>query len=82
MKIKALLEGILAGVISAIFSYYILISKAITVALATRHKMPNAWFSGLIVWYAMFLVIGISVVIAVVVCRIVYKHAARRALRP
>lgn len=74
MKIKAIFEGILAGIISAILSYYVLISRATIAAIMIRRKMPDAWFSGLIVWYATFVVIGISIVIAGVACRMVYKH--------
>jgi uncharacterized membrane protein len=74
MKIKAIFEGILLGIISAILSYYALISPATVTALAVRRKMPDAWFSGLIVWYAAFIVIGVSIVIGGVACRAVYKH--------
>ena len=81
MKIKAALEGILAGVVSAIFSYHVLVSPATVAAIAIRRKMPDAWFSGLIVWYATFAVIGVSIVIAGVTCRIVYKHATRATTR-
>ena len=48
MKIKALVEAIVAGLVSAIFSYRALISSAILTAFAIRRKMPGAWFSGLI----------------------------------
>jgi hypothetical protein len=43
MKIKAILEGILVGAISAILSYYALISPATVAAIAMRRKMPDAW---------------------------------------
>jgi predicted phage tail protein len=74
-KIKAVLESVLAGVISAIFSYSALIAPAIIAASAIRRKMPDAWFSGLITWYATFIVLGVSLVIAGVACRMVYKQA-------
>jgi hypothetical protein len=76
MKIKAIFEGILLGVISAILSYYALISPATVTALAVRRKMPDAWFSSLIVWYGAFIVIGVSIVIGGVAFRVVYKHVA------
>jgi hypothetical protein len=75
MKIKAVLESIFAGVIAAIFSYRVLIAPATLAALALRRKMPDAWFSGSITWYAMFVVFGISILIAGFACRIVYRHA-------
>jgi len=76
MKIKALVEGILAGVVSAIFCYWALISPATLAAIAIRRKMPDAWFSGLITWYAMFAVIGVSMAVAGVASRVIYKHAS------
>jgi hypothetical protein len=76
MKIKAVLESIVVGVILAILSYHELRVPAYLAAVALRRKMPDAWFSGLITWYALFVVIGISMVIAGVASRMVYKHAA------
>jgi len=81
MKIKAIFESILAGVILAILSYWALISPATIAAIAIRRKMPDAWFSGLIVWYATFGVIGMSIVIAGLASRMVYKHIAGSARR-
>jgi hypothetical protein len=80
IRTKAIFESILAGAISAILSYSALISPATVAAIAIRRRTPNAWFSGLIVWYTTFLVIGISVVIAGAVFRIVYKHAVGSTL--
>jgi hypothetical protein len=76
MKIKVVLESILTGVISAILCYGALRLPAELAAFALRRKMPDAWFSGLIVWYALFVVIGISIAIGGVACRMVYKSAA------
>ena len=81
MKIKAILAGILVGAISAILSYYALISPATVAAIAMRRKMPDAWFSGLIVWYATFIVILVSIVVAGVASRVVYRHVADSAPR-
>ena len=77
MKTKAILESTLVGVILAIMCYFVLISPATAAALAIRGKMPDAWFSGLIVWYATFFVIGVSIVIASIAWRMVYKHVLR-----
>jgi uncharacterized membrane protein len=79
MKIKAVLEGILAGLISAVLSYSALISRATVTAIAMRREMPDAWFSGLIVWCATFIVILVSIVIAAVAYRVVYEYAAESA---
>jgi hypothetical protein len=82
MKIKAIFEGILAVVVSAVLSYRVLISPATVAAITIRRKMPEAWFSGLIDWYATFAVLGVSIIIAGVACRAVYKHIAESAAKP
>jgi len=79
MKIRTETEIILFGVIVAMLSYLALISPATIAALAIRRKMPDASFSGSIVWYATFIVIGLSIVIAGVVCRMVCKDIAGAA---
>jgi len=76
MKLKVVFESILAGVISAMLSYGALSLPATLAAIALRRKTPNAWFSGLVVWYAHFVVIGISIIVAGVACLMVYKHAS------
>ena len=76
MKTKALVEGALAGVVSAIFCYWALLSPATLAAFAIRRRMPEAWFSGLITWYAMFAVIAVSIAVAGVACWMVYKRAS------
>ncbi len=75
MKAKTIVESILAAVISAVFSYRALISPATLAALAIRHRMPDAWFSDLIEWYAEISVMGVSIVIAAVAGRVVYRSA-------
>jgi hypothetical protein len=79
MKIKAILEGILVGLISAIFSYSVFISRATFAAIVLLRKMPDAWFSGSIVWYATLVVMLISIGIAAVAYRVVYKYIAKLA---
>lgn len=74
MRIKAMVEGALAGVLSLALSYKILIAPATFVALSIRRRFPHAAFSGLIVWYATFGVFALSVVIACVAFRAVYRH--------
>jgi len=76
VRAKAILDSALAGAISGILSYSVLISPTTRAAVAIRHKMPGAPFSGLIVWYASFVVIGLSIIIAGVSSHIVYKHVA------
>jgi hypothetical protein len=64
MKLKAIFESALAGVVAAIFSYSALISPATHAAIDMRRRMPDAWFSSSIVWYATAVVLGISLVVA------------------
>jgi hypothetical protein len=82
MKLKAIFASALAGIVAAIFSYSVLISPATLAALAIRRKMPDSWFSSAIVWYATAVVLVISVAIAGVVHRIVYKQTGGAAARP
>jgi len=77
MKLKALLEAILAGFVVAAFSYHVLITQSTYAALAISHKMPEAWFSSLLTWYAAFVVIGVSLIIGGVACWMVYRYAAK-----
>ena len=77
MKLKNVCESILAGAVSALFSYYVLSVPATLTATAIRRKIPDAWLSGLIVWYAHVAVIAASAVIAGIACGMVYKHATQ-----
>ena len=79
MKIRVQAEIILFGVMVAMLSYLALISPATLAALAIRRKMPDASFSALIVLYATFIVIGLSIVIAGFACRMVCKDVAGAA---
>jgi len=77
MKPKATFESVLAAIAAAIFSYIILNTPATLAAFAIRRRMPDAWFSSSIVWYATAVVLTTSVTIAAVVFRIVYKQTEK-----
>ena len=77
MRIKIVSASILAGAVFGVFSYCVFSDSATLAALAIRRKMPNAWFSGLIVWYAHFALIALSIVIAGIAFRMVYRYATR-----
>jgi hypothetical protein len=81
MRKKPAAEGILAGLISGVFLFSILYDPAERHAIAIRQKWPEAWFSGLITYYAFFLVLVISLATGALACRIVYKHSADRDRR-
>jgi hypothetical protein len=76
MKIKFAIESIVVGFVSIALSYRILISPATLAALSIRRKFPDAWFSGLITWYATFVVMAVAIGIGGVACRVVYKQVS------
>ncbi len=78
---KAVAETVLAGFVMAAISYWQLITPATLVALSIRRKNPEAWFSSMIVWYAAFAVIGISLIVAVIASRMFYRHITSRSQR-
>jgi len=45
-------------------------------AALIRRRWPEAWFAGMIVWYADFVVLALSIAIAVILGRYVYKKVA------
>jgi len=75
MKIKALIEGVAAAAVSAAAFYVSFRWPAINLALKIRRKWPDAPFDGLIVFYAMVAVVGISIAVGIVAYRMVYRHA-------
>lgn len=48
---------------------------AINLALKIRRKWPDAPFDGLIVFYTILAVMGISIAVGIVAYRMVYRHA-------
>jgi NhaP-type Na+/H+ or K+/H+ antiporter len=79
VKIRPIIESGLIGVVSMALSYKALISPATLMAISIRRKFPEAWFSGLINWYAAFIVLLLSIVVGGVACRAVYRHTMRSA---
>jgi glucan phosphoethanolaminetransferase (alkaline phosphatase superfamily) len=78
MKVKTIFGSALAGVISMALSYYILLTPVTLIAISIRRKMPEAWFAGLIVWYALFFVLTVSAVVGIAASTLLYKDAIRR----
>ena len=74
MKIKAVVQG--AAAVSAAAFYVTFHWPAINLALKIRRKWPDAPFDGLIVFYAIIAVMGISIAGGIVAYRMVYRHAA------
>jgi len=67
------LRATVAGTVTLVFSFLALRTPAELFAVAIRRQWPEAWFSGLIVWYADFVAIGFSIAIAVVIGRYAFK---------
>ncbi len=76
LRKKHAAEGVLAGLISAVFLFSILYDPAEIYAIAIRQKWPETWFSGLITYHALFVVLTISAVAGGLAFRLVYKHSA------
>ena len=74
MKLKSIVESSLVALVTVVFSYHLLISPATLMAVEIRRKYPEAWFSGLVTYYAAFAVICTSLVLAAVASRKVYLH--------
>lgn len=81
MKIKAVVQGAAAAAVSAAAFYVTFHWPAINLALKIRRKWPDAPFDGLIVFYAIIAVMGISIAGGIVAYRMVYKHAVGTAPR-
>lgn len=69
-----LLRAVALGLVALAISFSLLERAGVVCAVLIRRQWPEAWFSGLIVWYAEFLAAGLSLTIAVLIGRC----AARR----
>lgn len=73
-KMKAVAESVLTGFVMAVFSYSLFITPTTRAALEIPHQYPEAWFSSMILYYAEFVVMGVSLILAAVVSRLIYRH--------
>ncbi len=64
-----LLRAVVPGVASPIVSFSLLRRPADIFAILIRRHWPEAWFSGLIVWYFNFFAAGLAIAIAIAVGR-------------
>jgi hypothetical protein len=67
------LRAVVAGSVALALSYSILNPAGAICAITIRRQWPEAWFSGLIVWYAYFFAVGLSFAIAVAVWRVKWR---------
>jgi glucan phosphoethanolaminetransferase (alkaline phosphatase superfamily) len=75
-KMRAVAESVLTGIVMTAFNYWLFITPATLVALGIRRKYPEAWFSSTITWYATFVVICLSLILAAVASRRIYRYVA------
>ena len=60
-------RAIVVGIVALVLSFPVLRLAGELCAILIRRRWPDAWFSGLIVWYSLFFAAGCSVAIAVYV---------------
>ena len=72
--IASTVRAVVAGVVALALSFLALRPAAELCAVLIRRQWPEAWFSGFIVWYAVFVAVGFSTAIAVAVVRYTLKR--------
>jgi hypothetical protein len=73
-KTTCVLRGAITGIAASAISFFLLRPAAELCAVLIRREWPDAWFSGMVVWYADFFAVGLSIAIAVVVGRLTFKR--------
>jgi hypothetical protein len=63
------LRAAICAILSVVLSFKLLRRPGELSAMLIRQRWPDAWFSGLVVWYADFVAASVSIAIAVVVWR-------------
>src|SRR5450432_2940915 len=67
------LRAAVAGVATLVLSFSLLRPAAELFAILIRRHWPEAWFSGLIVWYLDFFAAGLAIAIAIVIGRYSFR---------
>lgn len=70
-------RAVVAGIIALVLSFSLLRPAGELSAIWTRRHWPDAWFSGLIVWYFDFFALCLSIAIALVVARYSFRGSWR-----
>lgn len=78
MRVKASIAAVLGGILSAAIWYHFFFPPMDMLAITIRRKMPDAWFSGLIAWYALFFAIAISLGVGTIAAVLIYKALLNR----
>ena len=67
------LRAVVAGVAALLLSFSLLRPAAELFAILIRRHWPEAWFSGLIVWYLDFFAVGLAIVFAIAIGRYSFR---------
>jgi cation transport ATPase len=67
------LRAVVAGVAALVLSFSLLRPTAELFAILIRRHWPQAWFSGLIVWYLDFFAAGLAIAIAIAIGRYSFR---------
>ena len=67
------LRAVVAGVAALVLSFSIQRPAAELFAILIRRHWPEAWFSGLIVWYLDFFAAGLAIAIAIAIGRYSFR---------
>ncbi len=67
------LRAVVAGVVALVLSFSLLRPAAELFAILIRRHWPEAWFSGLSVWYLDFFAAGLAIAIAIAIGRYSFR---------
>lgn len=76
-KMRAVAESAVTGLVTAVLTYSLFLTPAIRLALEIRRKYPDSSFSGMVTYYAEFVVMGTSLILAMVAARLIYLHVSK-----
>ncbi len=69
------LRAVVSGFIALVLSFSLLKPAGELSAILIRRRCPEAWFSGLIVWYGDVIAVACSVIVAIAVGRHTFKRS-------
>lgn len=76
-KMRAVAESAVTGLVTAVLTYSLFLTPAIRLALEIRRQYPDSSFSGMVTYYAEFVVMGTSLILAMVAARLIYLRVSK-----
>src|SRR5450432_2492952 len=76
------LRAVVAGVAALVLSFSLLRPAAELFAILIRRHWPEAWFSGLIVWYLDFIAAALAIAIAIAIGRYSFRMEHQAESKP